>query len=61
MEEKIAGIETQMNENARDFEKLAKLAAEKDALDAELAEKMERWEYLSELAQRIENGEVKND
>lgn len=57
LEEKIAELETRMNENARDFEKLARLAAEKEELDMELAEKLERWEYLCELAQRIENGE----
>lgn len=57
LEEKLTEIEMQMNENARDFGKLSQLAAEKETLDSQLTEKMERWEYLSELAQRIERGE----
>ena len=41
-----------------DFEKLAALSEQKDALDMQLLEKLERWEYLSDLAARIENGET---
>ena len=53
----MSAIEEEMNRNARDFAKLSELAAEKEAMETELMEKMERWEYLSELAQRIEKGE----
>ena len=57
LEERVSAIEEEMNRNARDFAKLSELAAEKEAMETELMEKMERWEYLSELAQRIEKGE----
>ena len=57
LEERVSALEEEMNRNARDFARLSELAAEKDALEVELMEKMERWEYLSELAQRIEKGE----
>ena len=56
LEERVSALEEEMNRNARDFARLSELAAEKDALEVELMEKMERWEYLSELAQRIEKG-----
>lgn len=57
LEEKIAELEEQMSRSGADFVRLAELAAEKETLESDLTEKMERWEYLSELAQRIERGE----
>ena len=39
---------------ASDFGKLNALTKEKEALEETLTEKMERWEYLEDLAQRIE-------
>lgn len=57
LEERVSALEEEMNRNARDFTKLSELAVEKEALATELMGKMERWEYLSELAQRIEKGE----
>ena len=38
---------------ASDFVKLNEITKEKEACEAALEEKMERWEYLEELAQRI--------
>ncbi len=58
LEEKISDLEASMAQNAADFVKLRELSEEKDALDEALLEKMERWEYLSHLAQRIEAGET---
>ena len=55
LEESLAEIETEMLKNATDFPKLAKLTEEKAHLDAQLTEMMERWEYLSELAEKIAN------
>ena len=43
-----------MEENATDFSRLAALSQEKEELDAALMEKLDRWEYLSELAEKIE-------
>ena len=48
MEAKLADLDNQINHNAADPEKLMGLLAEKDAADAELLEKMDEWERLSE-------------
>ena len=53
LEEKISGIEAQMYENSQDYEKLRIWAEEKESLEKELEFKMERWEYLSELNEKI--------
>ena len=54
LEEKLANIEAQMEEYASSYTKLTELTAEKEAVEAELEEKMERWEYLNDLAEKIE-------
>ena len=53
LEEKIASLEQEMTKNASDFVKLNALSQEKEVAETELLEKMERWEYLEELAERI--------
>ena len=55
LEDKLAVIETQMEEYASSYTKLTELTAEKEAVEAELEEKMERWEYLNDLAEKIAN------
>ena len=40
--------------NASDFGKLNALTKETDEVEAALLEKMDRWEYLEEIAQQIE-------
>ena len=57
LEEKIGNLEREMMQNGTDSFLLADLSQQKTALEAELDEKMERWEYLHELAERIERGE----
>ena len=57
LEEKIQQIETDMVTFATDFVKLNELSKEKEAAEANLGEKMDRWMYLEELAQRIKAGE----
>ena len=47
-----------MNGCGADFGKLAELSKEKEQLDQQLLEKMDRWEYLEDLAARIESGEM---
>ena len=42
-----------MLENSNDHEKLNALYSEKEGMEKELEYKMERWEYLSELNERI--------
>ncbi|MDD6481948.1 MAG: ABC-F family ATP-binding cassette domain-containing protein [Lachnospiraceae bacterium] len=53
IEERLDEIEKEMTAAARDFVKLNELTGEKETLEAELEEKMERWEYLEELAAKI--------
>ena len=54
LEAQLAQVEEAMEENATDFSRLAALSQEKEELDAALMEKLDRWEYLSELAEKIE-------
>ncbi len=53
LEEKIDSLEKEMAKNSSDFVKLNTLSQEKEEAETELLEKMERWEYLEELAERI--------
>ncbi len=55
LEEKLADIEAQMEEYASSYTKLTELTAEKEAVEAQLEEKIERWEYLNDLAEKIAN------
>ena len=42
-------------ENATNSGKLAELTEQKEAAQAELDEKMDRWVYLNDLAEQIAN------
>lgn len=54
LENKIEECEKAMEASAADYEKLQDLMKEKELLSKELEEKYERWEYLNELAAKIE-------
>jgi len=54
LEEKIASVGQQMEENASQYTKLAEMTEEKSKLEEQLNEKMERWVYLNDLAEKIE-------
>ena len=54
MEERITEIDGEMAAKASDYSALNRLMEEKEALEEALLEKMERWEYLEDLAARIE-------
>lgn len=54
LEEKIASVGQQMEENASQYTKLAELTEDKSKLEEQLNEKMERWVYLNDLAEKIE-------
>ncbi len=54
IEERLAEIETESAKAATDFVKLNQLMAESEKLKQQLDEKMERWLYLNDLAERIE-------
>lgn len=54
LEDKISGLEALIAENASNYSRLAELSAEKEAAETALNEKMERWVYLNDLAEKIE-------
>lgn len=54
LERKVAALEAGMAEAGADYTKLQELSAKKEAAEAELSERMERWVYLNELAEEIE-------
>lgn len=58
LEEKIAKADADMAACATDFTHLQELSAEKEALEAKLEERMERWMELSELAEEIERNKA---
>lgn len=55
LEEKLENLDMEMNKNATNSVKLRELLEEKEATEMLLMEKMDRWEYLEELAKKIEN------
>lgn len=54
IEKKLEKLEEDINEAASDYAKLEQLLKDKGQMELELQEKMERWVYLNELAERIE-------
>ncbi len=55
LEEQISEIDKEMETSAANYSKLQELSAKKGELEAELEQKTERWVYLTELAEKIEN------
>lgn len=54
LEEKIAELDGQISKCETDFIKLNEFMQEKEKTEAKLSDKMERWVYLNDLAERIE-------
>ena len=54
LEEKIERFDKEMSENATNSAKLSELMKKKEETEQMLEEKMERWVYLNDLAERIE-------
>ena len=54
LEEKIARLENDMMANATNSVKLREIMADKEAVEKQLEEKMDRWVYLNDLAEQIE-------
>ena len=54
MEDKLAQLEADMAKEASNYSKLNEIVKEKEETEKKLEEKMERWEYLNDLAERIE-------
>ena len=56
LEEKIQRLEEETLACATDFVKLGEITKDKEEAENQLMEKMERWEYLEELAEQIAAG-----
>ena len=54
LEEKLERLDAEMAANATNSKRLSELAAEREQTEADLEYKMERWEYLEELAEKIQ-------
>ena len=57
LEQQIADTDREISANTSDYVKLQELSELKTQLENQLDEKMERWVYLNELAEKIEKGE----
>ena len=55
LEDKISLIDNNLDKYSTDFTKLQEMLDEKSKLEKELEFKYERWEYLNNLAEEIEN------
>ena len=54
LETKVSELDDEIAKNATAYSKLAELIKEKEDVERQLEEKMERWEYLNDLAEKIE-------
>ncbi len=55
LEAKIDETEQLIRDNASDYTALEELTAQKEQLEQQLSEKMDRWVYLNDLAEKIES------
>ena len=53
LEQKLEDLDNEMAENATNAAKLRELVEKKENAEKMLEEKMDRWEYLEELAAKI--------
>ena len=53
LEQQIAETEKEMEAQASNYELLPQLLEKKEELEKTLSEKMDRWVYLNDLAERI--------
>ena len=54
LENRVSELDDEIAKNATSYSKLAELTKEKEDVERQLEEKMERWEYLNDLAEKIE-------
>ena len=54
LETKVSELDDEITKNATSYSKLAELTKEKEDVERQLEEKLERWEYLNDLAEKIE-------
>ena len=55
LELKISEVESKLEKNSTDYMKLQEIMEEKKNLEEQLEYKMNRWIYLNDLAEQIEN------
>ena len=55
LDTRIAELEAEMEKSAASYTKLQELMQEKEKAEEKLAEKMDRWVYLTELAEKIKS------
>ena len=53
LEAKLEDLDAEMMKNATNSAKLSELSIEKEKVEAQLEEKMDRWVYLNDLAEQI--------
>lgn len=58
LEQQISDTDSEIALCSSDYVKLQELTEKKQHLETDLAEKMDRWVYLNDLAERIANGET---
>lgn len=56
LEQQLAAVEAEQEKYCSDYVKLSELQQRHDELNGQLEYKMERWMYLNELKEKIENG-----
>lgn len=57
LEEKLELLQSELVKNASDYTLLQTLTQEKETLELELLEKMDRWVYLNDIAEKIASAE----
>ncbi len=55
LEGRLNEIDREMSDSADDYKKLQELSEEREDVEKQLEEKTERWVYLNELAEKIDN------
>lgn len=58
LEQAIEETDKEISANTSDYVKLQELSDKKNELEQQLSEKMDRWVYLNDLAERIEKGKM---
>jgi ATP-binding cassette subfamily F protein uup len=58
LEQKLQRITVEMNDATSDFQRLQQLVAEKDDMEKQYEDAIERWTYLNELYEKIEEAKT---
>lgn len=59
LQEHLEHLDMEMNAVGDDFKKIQELAYQRDILEQSIEEKMERWMFLEDKKQEIENAKGK--